>query len=35
MDDLFHALSRKAKQVAFRLGEDNLSDVSDIRAAVE
>ncbi len=35
MDDLFYALSRKAKQVAFQLGEDNLSDVSDIRAAVE
>jgi len=35
MDDLFHSLSQKAKQVAFRLGDDNLSDISDIRAAVE
>jgi len=35
MDDLFHGLSQKARQVAFRMGEDSLSDISDIRAAVE
>jgi len=35
MDDLFHALSQKAKQVAFQLGEENLSDISDIRTTVE
>jgi len=35
MDQLFQRLSQKARQVAFELGEDKLSDMSDIRSAIE
>lgn len=35
MDQLFQRLSQKARQVAFELGEDKLSDMSDVRSAIE